>query len=140
MSFNPHLELFKSELTRNSLRVTKGRLALLMVILYHPMSSQQQIEELLADIDRSNVYRNVYELTKLGLLKQTSIGFKNVFELGDTLQPHHHHFYCNSCGQTTDITPTTELESTLKNMLTDSSFTLTSHDLVLYGLCRDCSS
>ena len=49
-------------------------------------------------------------------------------------QPHHHHFYCNSCGRAFVVPGCAEL----LERLVPPQFSLDGHDLVLNGRCRDC--
>ena len=48
--------------------------------------------------------------------------------------PHHHHFHCNTCGKVFDVQACPE---GLRRML-PTGFELESHEVVLYGRCRNC--
>lgn len=51
---------------------------------------------------------------------------------------HHHHLVCTGCGrvEATECTITAELDSAHRH----SGFTVTGHDVTLYGRCGDCSA
>jgi Fe2+ or Zn2+ uptake regulation protein len=52
---------------------------------------------------------------------------------------HHHHLQCERCGRTTEV-DACGLEPSLLNLEALSGFTITRHQLLLFGLCPACRS
>ncbi len=50
-------------------------------------------------------------------------------------KPHHHHFSCRAC---TKVFEVSGCPGDLKG-IAPHGFTLENHDLILYGLCKDCA-
>jgi Fur family ferric uptake transcriptional regulator len=81
------------------------------------------------------VYRHLKELQETGDLRAVELGSRDVrYEPAD--RPHHHHFACNACDRVFDIDG---CPGHLEEMVPDG-FALGSHDIVLHGRCRECSS
>ena len=84
----------------------------------------------------STVYRNLELFTKAGILE------KSFFQDGVTrysiAKGHHgHYLICTGCQEKIrlEACPLHELENRLSN---ETGFTITDHDLTLYGLCPRC--
>ena len=83
----------------------------------------------------ATVYRNLKRLVEDGeLLVVTLPGETPRYEA--THHGHHHHFRCNVCQRVFDVhhCPGTFADYAPKG------FTVDSHELTLYGRCRDCSA
>jgi Fur family ferric uptake transcriptional regulator len=83
----------------------------------------------------------IYRTIKL--IKETNIGRE--IELADGTiayehdygHEHHDHLLCNRCGTVIEI-QNTIIENEQKNIAARYGFTLSSHKMVLYGLCSKC--
>jgi Fur family ferric uptake transcriptional regulator len=94
----------RSELLRSrGLRVTASRLAVLDLLDHalEPMTHHDVVEALQqSPWNRSTLYRNLIDLTEVGLLIKSEIGGLARFERAGRLNPcaGHPHFVCTSCG------------------------------------------
>lgn len=82
----------------------------------------------------ATVYRNIKMLLEEGWLTAVELpGEVTHYELAG--KAHHHHFHCRLCGKVF------ELNACLPNVqqLAPQGFSVTGHDLLLYGACRDCA-
>ena len=52
---------------------------------------------------------------------------------------HHHHLQCEHCGRTTEVVAC-GLEDDLRHLEQLSGFTITRHQLLLFGLCGHCAA
>jgi Fur family ferric uptake transcriptional regulator len=87
-------------------RATPGRIAVIQCLLEvaRPMTHADLADRLEPEgFDRASLFRNLMDLTEVGLLSRTDLG-DHVwrFYLGDleTEVHHHPHFVCVACGQT----------------------------------------
>ena len=99
-------ESLKSTIRGAGLRSTAPRLVVLRRLFEAttPISHSELFEGLCAEgLDRTTVYRNLLDLTEVGLLERTDLG-DHVwrFELKrirpGTGEPGHVHFFCTGCG------------------------------------------
>jgi Fur family ferric uptake transcriptional regulator len=85
----------------------------------------------------STIYRNLDLLHGRGVLVKTIFpdGLAR-YELAGTPE-HHHYLVCTHCNrrQTFDICPLQRMEESLE---AETGFSITSHNLMLYGLCPEC--
>ncbi|MEX0653775.1 MAG: transcriptional repressor [Phycisphaeraceae bacterium] len=82
----------------------------------------------------ATVYRTVKAGVDEGWLKPVELpGSATRYELAG--KEHHHHFACRACGSVFEV------DGCPGNLthLTPHGFKLESHDVVLYGLCRQCN-
>ncbi len=83
----------------------------------------------------ATVYRTINALLEEGALVTVELpGQPARYEVAG--KGHHHHFHCNQCKKVF------ELEGCGANVkaLTPPGFQVTSHDVLLYGLCSACSA
>ncbi|MEA5633264.1 MAG: transcriptional repressor, partial [Cutibacterium granulosum] len=52
----------------------------------------------------------------------------------------HHHLVCSQCGTAVEIEADSTIEQWARNIATDHGFTLTGHDIELYGTCGKCTA
>lgn len=102
----------------------------------HALSIQSIIKQL-SEYDQVSVYRSIDVLRKAGVIKLVPHGFKNLYELSDLFNPHHHHISCDKCGKVTEINDD-QLENNLRFLANTNHYTLTSHHLELHGICKNC--
>jgi Fur family ferric uptake transcriptional regulator len=97
-------------------------------------------EEVLAAAQRdcpglgiATVYRNVRRLREQGWLREVELpGAPSRYEVAD--KDHHHHFHCVACDRIYEVE---DCPGDLKK-LAPSGFLVQSHEIILYGLCRNC--
>ena len=81
------------------------------------------------------VYRNLQKLVKEGRLQVFTLGRTQHF---DPLMEAHKHFICQGCSRIYDILIGAG-EEILPTSLPREIFSVTSHQLALYGNCKRCS-
>jgi len=102
----PSLDELKSVIRTAGLRSTSPRIAVLrrLSVASTPISHGELVEVLASDgMDRTTIYRNLVDLTEVGLVTRTDLG-DHVwrFELkrgnGNGDDARHPHFTCSDCG------------------------------------------
>lgn len=103
-----------------------------------PLSPGEVLEEAskwAGGIGIATVYRNINWLLDEGQIAPVEFpGEQTRYE--KTGKEHHHHFYCKRCGRVFEAAGCAE---NLK-ALTPKGFKLESHEILLFGLCKDCAS
>ncbi|MEX0804617.1 MAG: transcriptional repressor [Candidatus Binatia bacterium] len=104
----------------------------------HPTADQiyDRVRKLIPKISLGTVYRNLQKLVADDRLQVLMHGRSQHF---DPLLERHQHFICENCDRVYDIffaTPD-EIDSAT---LPDQVFKVSSHQLALYGTCKNCSS
>ncbi|MDP1920817.1 MAG: transcriptional repressor [Myxococcales bacterium] len=103
---SPSLDELKSVIRKAGLRSTSPRIAVLrrLSVASTPISHGELVEVLASDgMDRTTIYRNLVDLTEVGLVSRTDLG-DHVwrFELkrgnGNGDDARHPHFTCSDCG------------------------------------------
>jgi len=85
----------------------------------------------------ATVYRILNLLEELHIVNGISIdgNESKVYELN--LVSHHDHMVCTECNKIVEFFDE-ELERLQENVATSNGFTLQSHNMLLYGICKDC--
>ena len=85
------------------------------------------------------VYRNLERFVREGWA-ESILGVDQVmrFVRCDS-RHHHHHLQCERCGRTTEV-DACGLDESLRNLEALSGFKITSHQLMLFGVCGSCRS
>lgn len=88
-------------------------------------------------VGQATVYRTLKLLCAAGLAKEHHFGENTArYEPIDD-ESHHDHLICTACGKNVEVMD--ELIEDLQEELAKSyGFTLTSHRMLLFGLCEDC--
>lgn len=82
----------------------------------------------------ATVYRNLKAMVDQGVLKAVSLPGQPGARYERQGKEHHHHFHCRRCRQVFEIAGCPgNIEP-----LVPRGFALEDHEVVLYGLCRDC--
>ena len=101
-----------------------------------PLSPQQVLVAAQADVEGlgiATVYRNIKVLLEDGWLSAIDLpGAATVYERSG--KTHHHHFHCDRCSRVFELTGCIPRI----NRLAGRRFSVTRHELVLYGTCADC--
>jgi Fur family ferric uptake transcriptional regulator len=102
-----------------------------------PLSPQQVLSAAQADVGGlgiATVYRNIKSLLEDGWLAAVELpGSPTVYERAG--KAHHHHFHCEGCSRVFEVDGCVPRI----NRLAGRRFSVRRHELVLYGLCADCS-
>ncbi|MDH4140663.1 MAG: transcriptional repressor [Coriobacteriia bacterium] len=84
----------------------------------------------------ATVYRAVAAMEESGWLERVGVrGSKALYARCDS-PAHHHHLVCTSCGIV--LATDCPLEFATHSAKAEHGFTVTEHDVTLYGVCRDC--
>jgi Fur family ferric uptake transcriptional regulator len=101
-----------------------------------PLSPQQVLVAAQADVQGlgiATVYRNIKALLEERWLSAVDLpGAATVYERSG--KAHHHHFHCDQCSRVFELTGC--IPSI--NRLAGRRFSVSRHELVLYGMCADC--
>jgi len=130
-----------SILLKKGCKNTKSRKAVIEVLenAKAPMSAEEiflSIKESGAPINLSTVYRNLELMEKKGLIEKMIINdSKSRFEL--TKHGHRHHLICTDCKKMVSL-DTCPIEKFERDVIEETNFDITGHQLVLYGICPDC--
>jgi Fur family ferric uptake transcriptional regulator len=90
-------------------------------------------------VSRASVYRILDELERLRLVQRVEIGQAMVrYERVCDSREHHHHLVCDECGL---VMPFSDpgLERAIDRLSAEVPLTVSEHEIVLHGACRDCT-
>ena len=139
---------FAEILRKNGLKVTNQRLRILEVLAGCPDRhlTAEEIYDLVKaefpEIGLATVYRTIQSLLDLHLIDRINLDDGCVrYEIGqdkDRDRHHHHHLICISCGKIISLEDDflEQLEEHIRDSL---GFTVTDHEVKLFGYCRDCT-
>ncbi len=99
--------------------------------LYH------QMRRSFPDISLGTVYRNLGQLTQIGLVK--SVGVVDGQERFDADMSPHSHFVCRCCGAVLDLPPCVA-EEEVAAQCTRQGLRAESSELLVYGVCSACAA
>lgn len=89
-----------------------------------------------SDIGLATVYRVLTQFEQAGILVRSNFeGAKAIFELDDG--SHHDHLICVSCGKVEEFHDP-EIEARQIAVTEKLGYTLSDHELTLFGICSDC--
>lgn len=116
----------------------------LFITTKKPLSVPEIIEMLGTlgkDVNKTSVYRQIQFLQEMQIILELQLDKARVhYELSNL--DHHHHLVCNNCQKVEHVdVPNIEKHiSHLQNeTLEEKGFSIVSHNLEFYGLCRKCS-
>lgn len=132
------------------LRATRGRIAVYSMLrdADAPVSHGDVVERLGGDYDRASLYRNLTDLTRVGLLRRFDVGdhvwrFESTGAIteqatgGQGTDGEHPHFVCVECGQVECLPGVAlEIRNTLRAPAAVSSHSV---EVQLRGLCDGCA-
>lgn len=139
--------VFKKLLKEKGLKVTGQRLLVLEIMAARPgehLTAEEIFDlarEKLPEIGLATIYRALQVLVELQVIDKISFDDGSArYELGRELgsgEHHHHHAICLGCRSVFSLEEDLldPLEETLLDRL---GFTVTDHEVKLYGYCRDC--
>lgn len=88
-------------------------------------------------VSRPTVYRTLKEFVDAGLLRSFQLDGRTVFE-HDYGYPQHDHFYCTKCRNLIEF-QSEELIRLRDAVAAQYNFRVSSHRLIINGVCRDCA-
>jgi Fur family transcriptional regulator, ferric uptake regulator len=96
-----------------------------------------EIDRRLPKVGRASVYRTLEQLEKLELVYRVDVGGESAaYERNDPGE-HHHHMVCVRCGRLVPFEDPS-LERAIHRVGEGAEFEVTSHDVLLRGLCPRC--
>jgi Fur family ferric uptake transcriptional regulator len=104
------------------------------------VSAQQLHKQLTqhgSSIGLATVYRTLNTLVSDGLADSLANAGESLFR--DCSKDHHHHLICNGCGITVEI-EAKQAETWAHKVAKDHGFTDVSHNIDIFGLCKECSN
>ncbi len=134
----------QNDLKTAGLKVTQPRMKILSIFRKtetRHLNAEDVYQQLLAqqsDIGLATVYRVLMQLEEAGVLRRSNFNpSKAVFELAETT--HHDHLICLGCGRADEFTDPA-IEKRQKAVADSFGYTLSDHQLALYGYCAACTA
>ena len=136
---------FEEFLRSRGKRITQQRRTILEQVFSH--HDHFDAENLLAElareqkangkVSRPTVYRTLGELVDAGLLRKMSLNNRSVYE-HDYGYPQHDHLHCTVCDELYEF-QSDELMQLRSSVAQQHRFRVTSHRLIISGVCENCS-
>ena len=130
----------KEILKENGMKITKGRIEILNILRNSENSlSAEKIYQIYRDnninINLSTIYRTLELFEEKEIIEKITLN-DGVFSYKLKGKTHRHHLKCDICHKEVEIPcPMLQIEEMVQN---STGFTLTDHDLVMKGVCKDC--
>ena len=100
-----------------------------------PQEIHTEARKVLQSMSLATVYRTLNRMLEEGVIAAVGVpGEPDRYELQQVAAEHHHHFRCNRCQNVYDLKGCVD---NLKTLL-PKQFRMTSHDIWLYGICKNC--
>lgn len=129
------------ELKQVGLKITHPRVTILELLQssgknhYKAEDIYNILRERGDDIGLATIYRVLSQFEAAGILIKHNFEGQAVYEL-DTGQ-HHDHLICLKCNSITEFYDA-EIEKRQHKVAEEFGFNLVEHDMILYGLCKNC--
>lgn len=143
VSLSPR-DRFVEFLQSRGMRVTAQRLALVdHVFSHHEHFDADQLMEQLpksgqsGHVSRPTIYRTLAEFVDAGLLRKFVLNGRAVYE-HDYGYPQHDHFHCTECNRLLEF-ENKNLVALRDEVAREHHFRVSSHRLIINGVCQDCS-
>ena len=134
----------QNDLKNAGLKVTQPRMKILSIFRAtetRHLNAEDVYQQLVAqhsDIGLATVYRVLMQLEEAGVLRRSNFNpTKAVFELSESR--HHDHLICLGCGRTDEFADSA-IEKRQKAVADSFGYTLSDHQLALYGYCAACTA
>ena len=88
-------------------------------------------------VSRPTVYRTLKEFVDAGLLRSFQLDGRTVYE-HDYGYPQHDHFYCTKCRELLEF-QSDELVELRDRVAAEHGFRVSSHRLIIQGVCQNCN-
>lgn len=133
------IDLLTEKLRANNMSITSSRVRVFKVLeQLGPISMADLCDNLVKTTDRASVYRTIDLFEKLNIVQRLTFGWKYKLELSNEYQEHHHHLLCQLCGVLVSFHEHQKLEQQISDIAEKNGFALTSHQIELQGVCREC--
>lgn len=133
---------FGDYITKNGLKNTPQRRVIVEV--FFKQGKHLTTEELYnvvrqcdPNIGQATVYRTLKLLCEAGLAKEQHFGETTARYEPIEDDSHHDHLICNACGKNLEVIDD-NIERLQEDLARRHGFTLTSHRMILFGVCSDC--
>lgn len=126
-----------ARLRARGLRVTSQREQVLAAVRALGHATPEQINESVADVDLTTVYRTLELLEEIGLVRHAHLGHG-----APSYRPaedQHIHVVCHTCGAVVDADPAL-VDGLADDLLADSGFVLDRSHFTVFGRCRSCAA
>lgn len=139
--FDP-VEEFSRYISESGLKNTPQR-RLIVEVFFRAgkhLSTEELYEQIKAEdsgIGQATVYRTLKLLCEAGLAKEQHFGESTARYEPIEDDSHHDHLICTKCGKNIEVVDE-EIERRQEELAKNCGFVLTSHRMVMYGLCSDC--
>ena len=142
LEIKAELDLFKSHLAAQGLRMTRQREAIFReVFRHHGHIDADELTERLGKLEigasRATVYRTLDLLANIGLVKPVGLGLNQRFYEHMHLGEHHDHLVCTECGAIIEFF-SPELEDCQHDVCDEFEFKPVRHTMVIFGICKKC--
>ncbi|OOM16316.1 Fur family transcriptional regulator [Clostridium saccharobutylicum] len=130
----------KEFLKQKGIKITKGRIEILNILKNSQNSlSAEKIYQINRDnninINLSTVYRTLELFEEKQITEKITLS-DGVFSYKLRGKTHRHYLECDICHKEVEIPcPMSQIEEMVQNT---TGFTLTNHDLIMKGICKDC--
>ena len=131
-------------LADHKVSITNPRIIVLEALLElkGPITVDELLSQLRNKVAKSTLYRVLNDLKDINILHEFSTpDSQTVVELILEDQSHHHHLFCNDCGEIIDVEMAAEFENKLskeiKRIEKKFNFVIEDHRLELFGKCTD---
>ena len=129
-------------LKEKNIKVTKGRVEILNILRNSENSlSAEKIHQIYRcndiNINLSTVYRTLELFEEKELIEKITLN-DGVFSYKIKEKTHRHHLECDVCHKEIEIPcPMLQIQEMVQS---STGFTLTDHDLIMKGICKDCKN
>jgi Fe2+ or Zn2+ uptake regulation protein len=132
-------------LSNNNISITNPRLLVIeeLLAIKKPIAIEDLQIKLRNKVAVSTLYRVIADLKSINILEEiTSPDNITMVELSLIDTSHHHHMFCENCGDVVDIELSDEFEIKLDNEIRELEkkiqVKINDHGLELFGVCKSC--
>jgi Fur family ferric uptake transcriptional regulator len=132
-------------LSNNNISITNPRLLVIeeLLSIKKPIAIEDLQIRLKDKVAISTLYRVITDLKSINILEEiTSPENITMVELSLVDTSHHHHMFCEKCGDVIDIELSEEFENKLDNEIraleNKLQVKINDHGLELFGVCKSC--
>ena len=132
-------------LSNNNISITNPRLLVIeeLLSIKKPIAIEDLQVKLKDKVAVSTLYRVISDLKSINILEEiTSPDNITMVELSLVDTTHHHHMFCEDCGDVMDIELSEEFENKLDNEIKvlekKLQMNISDHGLELFGSCKAC--
>ncbi len=132
------------ELQKQGYRLTAVRVFIIDFLTTHTRpfdvaTIQTKLEQAVKKVNKTTLYREIEFLLSKHILQPINFGDgKTRYEIAGL--PHHHHLVCKACHKIEDVFLDNELATIEHKIKKTTKFTINSHTLEFFGVCRQCTT